>query len=89
MVSAASATVSGGIALLSTYSLGLGVPFLFAAAFTGGLVARLKTIGRVGRILQAVASAIMILMGLAMITGQLSAFAYWLLGTFPVLSQIG
>ena len=89
MVSAASATVSGGIALLATYSLGLGVPFLLAAAFTGGLVAWLKTIGRVGRILQAVAAAIMILMGLAMITGQLSVFAYWLLGTFPFLSQIG
>ncbi|SFE89984.1 cytochrome c-type biogenesis protein [Roseivivax sediminis] len=31
----------------------------------------------------------MILMGLAMMTGRLSALAYWLLDTFPVLGRIG
>lgn len=88
-VSAATATVGSGIALLAVYSLGLGVPFLLAAVFTDSLVARLKTIGRIGRLLQAVAAGIMILMGIAMITGQLSAFAFWLLDTFPMLGQIG
>ena len=88
-VSAASATVGGGAALLAIYSLGLGVPFLLAAMFTGGLMARLKAIGRVGRLLQFAAGAILILMGVAMITGELSAFSYWLLDAFPVLSSIG
>jgi cytochrome c-type biogenesis protein len=31
----------------------------------------------------------MVVMGVAVITGQLSRFAYWLLGTFPILSTIG
>ena len=31
----------------------------------------------------------MVIMGLAMMTGQLSRFAYWLLDTFPVLGRIG
>jgi cytochrome c-type biogenesis protein len=31
----------------------------------------------------------MVLMGLAMITGELSAFSYWLLETFPSLATIG
>jgi cytochrome c-type biogenesis protein len=31
----------------------------------------------------------MILMGLAMITGQLSALSYWLLDVLPVLGKIG
>jgi cytochrome c-type biogenesis protein len=31
----------------------------------------------------------MVLMGLAMITGQLSALSYWLLDVFPVLGKIG
>jgi cytochrome c-type biogenesis protein len=31
----------------------------------------------------------MILMGFAMITGQLSAFSYWLLRTFPGLANVG
>src|SRR6266511_2718311 len=49
-VSAASTTVAKGVAFLAVYSLGLGVPFLLAAACTDGLLARLKSIGRVGRV---------------------------------------
>lgn len=88
-VSAASASVTSGIALLSIYSLGLGVPFVLAAAFTGGLVARISTIGHIGRGFQAFAGFVMVAMGAAMITGHLSTFSYWLLDTFPVLSTIG
>ena len=88
-VSAASATVSGGVALLAVYSLGLGVPFLLAALFTDGLITRLKTFGRIGRALQLVAGVILVLMGMAMLTGQLSAFSYWLLDAFPGLAKIG
>lgn len=88
-VSAASATVSGGVALLGVYSLGLGVPFMLAALFTDGLMARLKTIVRIGRLLQLAAGAVLILMGIAMMTGQLSAFSYWLLDVFPALGNIG
>jgi cytochrome c-type biogenesis protein len=88
-VGAASATVGKGAALLATYSLGLGVPFVVAAAFTDGLLARLKSIGRVGRGLRLFAGSVMILMGGAMLTGQLSAFSYWLLETFPLLARIG
>ena len=88
-VSAGSTTVTSGVTLLSVYSFGLGVPFVLAAAFTDGLVARLREIGRLGRTLQAVAGLVMIIMGGAMITGHLSTFSFWLLDTFPVLSTIG
>src|SRR5258708_1443007 len=88
-VSAASATVAKGVTLLAIYSLGLGIPFLLVAVFTGGLLARLKSIGRVGRLLHILAGGVMVLMGAAMITGQLSTFSFWLLGTFPWLSTIG
>lgn len=88
-VSAASATVAKGVALLGVYSLGLGVPFLLAAAFTDGLLARLKSIGRIGRVLQLFAGGVMIVMGAAMIMGYLSTFSFWLLETFPLLSTIG
>jgi cytochrome c-type biogenesis protein len=88
-VSAASATVAGGVTLLAIYSLGLGVPFVLAALFTDALVARLKAVGRLGRILQMAAGTLLALMGVAMITGQLSAFAYWLLDIFPVLANVG
>jgi cytochrome c-type biogenesis protein len=39
--------------------------------------------------LQVGAGVILILMGIAMITGYLTTFSYWLLRTFPVFSQIG
>ena len=88
-VSAVAATVSGGIALLGAYSLGLGIPFLATAVFTGALLKWLKTMRRIGRWLQIGAGAGMVLMGFAMITGMLSAFAFWLLNTFPAFASIG
>lgn len=88
-VSAVTATHSGGVALLGAYSLGLGVPFLLTAAFTGALLKRLKSARRTGRWLQAAAGVGMILMGVAMISGLLTKVAWWLLETFPVFSTIG
>jgi cytochrome c-type biogenesis protein len=88
-VSAVSTTVSSGVALLGVYSLGLGLPFLAAAAFTGGFLTRMPLMRRFGRPLQLLAGGVMVLMGIAMITGYLSAFSYWLLETFPGLASIG
>lgn len=88
-VSAATATVAGGVSLLAIYSLGLGVPFVLAALFTDSLMARLKSIGQLGRILQIVAGGILVLMGIAMITGRLAAVSYWFLDVFPGLANVG
>jgi cytochrome c-type biogenesis protein len=86
---AAAATVSTGMALLGAYSLGLGIPFLVTALFTATLLSRLKSLRRFSRYVQIGAGAAMILMGVAMITGWLSTFAFWLLKTFPVFATIG
>lgn len=88
-VSAVSTTVSAGIALLTIYSLGLGLPFLVAAVFTGAFLGRIAFMRRVGRPLQAVAGGVMVIMGGAMITGYMSTFSYWLLENFPGLATIG
>ncbi|MCK5932204.1 MULTISPECIES: cytochrome c biogenesis CcdA family protein [Aurantimonadaceae] len=88
-VSALSATASDGIALLSIYSIGLGLPFLASALFTEGLAKRLKPMRRVGRLLQIGAGGIMIAMGFAMITGKMSMLAFWLLQRFPIFGSIG
>ena len=88
-VSAAQSSVSGGVALLAAYALGLGVPFLLSAFFTGELIGRLKALRRFGRSLQIAAGVIMILMGVAMVTGRLTTFGFWLLETFPALGRIG
>jgi len=88
-VSAASATVASGVALLGVYSLGLGVPFVLSALFMNQLTRKLRLIGRTGRLLQVAAGSVMIVMGAAMLSGQLSTFSYWLLDTFPALAKIG
>lgn len=88
-VSASTASAVDGIALLGVYSLGLGVPFLLTAMFTNRFLARQRSLRRWGRPLHAAAGVIMILMGVAMITGQLTALSYWLLDAFPALGNIG
>ena len=53
------------------------------------IAARVRQIGKAGRWLYKGAGVAMIIMGVAIMTGQLSRFAYWLLGTFPFLASIG
>jgi len=62
---------------------------VLSALFTHELAGRLKTLRRAGRILQGAAGLVMIVMGVAMATGQLAVFSYWLLETFPALGRIG
>ena len=88
-VGAMSATASDGVALLALYSLGLGIPFVLAAVFTQTLMGSLPRMRRAGRVLQPIAGGIMIAMGAAMVTGQMSRFAFWLLETFPAFGSIG
>lgn len=87
-----SATVDGalsGVALLSIYSIGLGVPFLLTALFADALTAKLRSARKFGKVLHIGAGIVMILMGIAMVTGQMSVFAFWLLEKFPVFGRIG
>lgn len=88
-LSAVQTSVEAGVGLLAIYAAGLGVPFLLTAAFTREMLGGLKRLRRAGRWLQYAAGGIMMLMGLAMVTGQLSALSYWLLRTFPVFGRIG
>lgn len=86
------AAVSGrgdGVALLGIYSAGLGLPFLLAAAFTDRMVRIQPTIRRLSRPVNAIAGAVMIVMGIAMVSGHLTIFSLWLLRVFPSLGSIG
>ena len=87
--SALSATVHQGILLLGFYSAGLALPFLATSLLMDRLVLRLRRLRHAGRYLQIGAGAVMVGIGGAIITNQLTAFSYWLLGTFPVLARIG
>lgn len=88
-LSAGQSSLSGGIALLGLYALGLGVPFVLAALFTRELTQRLKTLRRWSAPIQRGAGALMVLMGLAMLLGELNTFSIWMLKLFPVLGTLG
>ncbi len=88
-MSAVGSSLPRGIGLLGAYALGLGVPFLLSALFTGSLVQRLKGLGRFGRSLYVASGFGMVAMGLAIMTGWLPNLSYWLLNHFPALARIG
>jgi cytochrome c-type biogenesis protein len=88
-MSAAQSSISGGVTLLAAYALGLGVPFVLAALFTRELAQRLKSLRRIGQPVQRIAGALMVIMGLAMLFGELNTFSIWMLRLFPVLGTIG
>ena len=62
-----------GVLLLISYSLGLGVPFLFSAALLDQLQGAFNWIKRHYRVINAVCGGLLILVGIAMMTGMLSA----------------
>ncbi len=84
-----SESASAGVRLLGAYSAGLGLPFLLAAVFLHELAGRWRLMRKLGRPLMVVAGAIMVAVGIAIMTGKLTAFSYWLLERFPLLGQIG
>lgn len=75
--------------LLAVYAIGLGLPFLLAATFIDraqGLMGRMK---RHMKTTERVMGVLLVAVGTALMTGAFSAFAFWLLETFPGLGQLG
>ena len=87
-VSAAGTTASG-VGLLGAYALGLGVPFLVAALFLDRAARLLREARRLGQLLQFAGGLMLVALGVAMITGWLSAFSFWLIETFPAFRAVG
>jgi cytochrome c-type biogenesis protein len=88
-VAASEATVAKGAGLLAVYSLGLGIPFI-AAAFAVEPFA--KFLARFRDYLpwvEKAMGALLVLTGIAFLTGFVSEASYWLLEAFPVLGRIG
>jgi len=87
-VSAAGTTASG-VGLLGAYALGLGVPFLASALFLDRAARLLREARRLGQLLQFAGGLMLVALGIAMITGWLNTFSFWLIETFPAFRAIG
>ena len=82
-------SVYDGIALLSVYSLGLGVPFLISALFFQFFMGFLRKFRGYLGMVEKVMGAFLVLTGILFLTGGMQAMSYWLLETFPALQSIG
>jgi cytochrome c-type biogenesis protein len=88
-VAAAEQTVTKGASLLAVYSLGLGIPFVVAAFAIEPFAAFLARFRRhLHRVEQAM-GALLVITGIAFLTGSINQMSVWILEAFPALGRIG
>jgi len=89
MVAAGGDSLWYGTSLLSAYAAGIGVPFLIAALavkpFMGFMARFRKHMHKV----EITIGILLIITGVAILTGSLADAAQWLLETFPAFSSVG
>jgi cytochrome c-type biogenesis protein len=88
-VAASEQTVARGAALLAVYSLGLGLPFIVAAFAVEPFAEFLARFKRHLRRVEQAMGALLVLTGIAFLTGSISQLSIWLLEVFPALGKIG
>lgn len=78
-----------GAFLLAVYSLGLGVPFIVAALFSGAFMRFLSRfrvhMGAIERIM----GAFLVIAGILFLTGGMQAIGFYLLEAFPIMGRLG
>ncbi|MGJ0396364.1 MAG: cytochrome c biogenesis CcdA family protein [Methylocystis sp.] len=82
-------TVTLGAALLATYSLGLGLPFIGAGLALGRFLAFVARFRRHFGKVEKVVGALLVFTGVAFLTGGVQEMSYWLLELFPGLAKLG
>ncbi|MEW6437864.1 MAG: cytochrome c biogenesis protein CcdA [Pseudomonadota bacterium] len=88
-IAASEATAARGAGLLAIYSLGLGIPFLLAAAALGPFLGFLKKFRAHFGAVERVVGVLLIATGIAFLTGTMQNLSFWLLQAFPGLAKIG
>jgi len=88
-VAASEATVAKGAAMLAVYSLGLGVPFVVAALAVEPFAAFLARFRAYLGLVEKAMGGLLVLTGIAFLTGAVTQTSFWLLDTFPSLGKIG
>jgi cytochrome c-type biogenesis protein len=88
-VAGAEGSVARGAGLLAAYSLGLGIPFVLAAFAMGPFVALMKRVRSRFVWVERSMGALLVLTGVAFLSGWLQNASFWLLETFPALGRLG
>ena len=88
-VAATKESLSQGAGLLTIYSLGLGLPFIIAAAFTQPFITFLSRFKSRLHLVEKAMGVFLIFTGFLFLTGGMQYLAYYLLETFPIFQTIG
>ena len=88
-LAATGAEAGRGAALLAIYALGLGIPFLLSAIFINRAMGLMNRIKPHLKLIERAMGALLVIVGVALVTGAFPTFAYWLLETFPWLASLG
>lgn len=88
-VAGSEATVTHGAVLLSFYSAGLGIPFVAAALAVGVFMRFMRRFRPHFAMVEKVAGGLLVLTGIAFLTGSMQSLSFWLIEAFPSLAQLG
>ncbi len=78
-----------GAGLLAVYSAGLGLPFIAAAMGVDGFLLFSKNIRRHLTTIERVMGGLLVVTGIAFLSGAMQTLSYWLIEAFPTLAQLG
>ncbi len=88
-VAASEQTVTRGAGLLAVYSMGLGIPFIVAAFAIEPFAAFMARFRKHLRRVEQTMGALLVITGVAFLTGSINTMSVWILEAFPVLGRIG
>jgi cytochrome c-type biogenesis protein len=83
------ATVTEGVVLLAAYSAGLGIPFVLSGLAINGFFAAFGRIRRHMKAVEYVSGALLVGVGLLLLTDRLTVLAQYFSKLFPALTRIG
>ena len=81
--------INKSILLLSFYSLGLAIPFIFSGVLINKFLFFSKSFKKYISTITKIGGAILLLTGIAILTGQLQFLGFFILEYFPSLGNIG
>ena len=89
MATGSAVSAQAGMVYLTSYSLGLALPFLASTIFLNVMTQNSRKLGRWSAYTRPVAGTIVIVMGIAIATGTMTQLSSFMLGLFPSLATLG
>ena len=88
-LSATEATIVNGVILLSMYSLGLAIPFILSGYYMTVFLNSKKGFGKYYNRVTITGGVILLITGVLILTNQIQVISYYILTTFPFLTNFG